>query len=453
MAGNESDLADPGSQREFLPAALALQQTPASPLGRRFLWLLLVLLLLGLLWSIFGKVDIVVSAPGRIVPSGRVKVVQAPESGALAAIYVTDGERVEAGQALFALDQTFADADALGIARKLEDHALQMSWRRSYEEWLEAGPEQEVVFAPASLHSQAGSRVSEARNLYTRHKLEVTAALQTLERQLAANEAERASLLAEQAKIRATLGVQLQRVGVFESLMERKFGARLQYLQLLQEQAELEKTLPVLEAKVRQLEQGAAGIQARMSATLNGKRKDNLLELARLGAEYAALQQEQRKARQRREKQVLLAPVAGTVHELAVHTVGAIVSPAQELLKIVPESAGLEVEALLRNRDIGFLREGQQAEVKVEAFNFTKYGLLDAKIVDIGNDAVQDKNMAWVFKVKLALVNEQLEVDGRMVGLSPGMAVTAEVVTGRRRLVEYFLSPLLRYTSESVRER
>ena len=177
------------------------------------------------------------------------------------------------------------------------------------------------------------------------------------------------------------------------------------------------------------------------------------MELARLDSERGALLQELRKANQHKTQLVLNAPVTGTVQELVTHTVGGVVSPAQKLMTIVPENAKVEVEALLQNKDIGFVNAGQQAEVKIETFNFTKYGLIDANILNVSNDAVEDQQLGWVFKMRLKLDQENIAVEDKLVRLTPGMSVTVEIKTGKRRLIEFFLSPLLRYKQESVRER
>jgi len=141
------------------------------------------------------------------------------------------------------------------------------------------------------------------------------------------------------------------------------------------------------------------------------------------------------------------------VQQLAIHTVGGVVTPAQELMKVVPEQAVVEVEALVQNKDIGFIHEGQIAEVKVDTFNFTKYGIIDAEVTSISQDAIADENLGWVFHMRVKLSKDHVDVENKSVRLSPGMSVTAEIKTGKRRLIEFFLSPLLRYKQESIRER
>ncbi|MEM8561042.1 MAG: HlyD family type I secretion periplasmic adaptor subunit [Pseudomonadota bacterium] len=440
------------TQRQFLPAALEIQDTPPSPAGHWLMWLLLSLFTIGVAWACLGKVDIVVTAPGRIVPSGQVKLVQAPQAGTISSILVKEGERVEQGQTLIRFDPTYAEADDQRIRAQLEDTQLQLVWREALENWLEVDRDnaQAAFEHPTSLPMMDAVR---AEALYTQHRDEITARLLSLSKELSANEAEQRSVNAEQERAEATLRVLDERVAAYKALVDRQYGAKVQYLEMLQQQTDLARSLPVLQSRSQQLQESASAIRAQKAATVSELRKQNLLELARLDSERSSLQQEAMKTHQLRQQQLLVAPVTGTVEALAVHTVGGVVSPAQELMKIVPAHATIEVEALLQNKDIGFIREGQTAQVKVDTFNFTKYGLIDAQVLDISNDAIEDQNLGWVFEMRLALEQTSIAVEDKLVKLSPGMAITAEVKTGKRRLIEFFLSPLLRYKQESVRER
>jgi hemolysin D len=439
------------TQRQFLPAALEVQETPPSPTGHWLLWLLLSLFIIGVLWACFGKVDIVVTAPGRIVPSGQVKQVQAPQAGTIAAILVGEGERVEVGQPLVRLDPTYADADDQRIRNQLDDVALQAYWREALEDWLAGGMDNTIGISPKTGLDPADQ--ARALALYRQHRHEMSARMLSLDKELAANQAEQATVRAERDRAQATLAILIERVAAYKALLDQQYGARVQYLEMLQQQTDLERSIPVLQSREHQLRESASAIIARREAAASELRKQNLMELARLDSERRTLAQDSRKAQQHQQQQLLSAPVTGTVQELAVHTVGGVVSPAQELMKIVPENATIEVEALLQNKDIGFIHEGQLAEVKVDTFNFTKYGLIDAEVVDISNDAVEDQQLGWVFKMRLTLDRDSIAVEEKLVKLSPGMAITAEIKTGKRRLIEFFLSPLLRYKQESVRER
>ena len=149
----------------------------------------------------------------------------------------------------------------------------------------------------------------------------------------------------------------------------------------------------------------------------------------------------------------LTAPVDGTVQQLAVHTVGGVVTPAQPLMVIVPKDNPIEVEAFVENKDIGFVNPGQAAVVKIETFPFTKYGTIDARVIQVSNDAVSDEKRGLIFPARVNLERATIQVENKTVNLSPGMAVTVEVKTSQRRVIEYFLSPLLQYKDESLRER
>jgi hemolysin D len=289
--------------------------------------------------------------------------------------------------------------------------------------------------------------------LYRLRRSGITANLRRQHKELAANRAEQQALQAESDRASATLAVLAQRVAAYKTLLDQQYGAKVQYLEMLQQQTELQHSIPVLASRRQQLIEAAAALTAQAQEAAGESRRQNLMELARLDSERRALQQEARKARQHQQQMLLSAPVTGTVQELAIHTVGAVVAPTQTLMKIVPEHAVIEVEALLQNKDVGFVSEGQRAEVKVDTFNFTKYGLIDAELVNISNDAVEDEQHGWVFKLRLKLDRDSIAVEDKLVKLSPGMAITAEIKTGKRHLIEFFLSPLLRYRQESVRER
>ncbi len=149
----------------------------------------------------------------------------------------------------------------------------------------------------------------------------------------------------------------------------------------------------------------------------------------------------------------LRSPVDGVVQQLSVHTVGGVVTPAETLMHVVPRTGPLEVRCRVLNKDIGFIRAGQVAEVKVEAFPFTKYGIIDGLVLHISKDAIPDEKLGLVYDARIVMAATQIFADSRMINLSPGMTVTAEIKTGKRKIIEYLLSPLMRYQDEALRER
>ncbi len=438
------------NNQSFLPGALEIQERPPSPVGRTLVWMLLGLFVLAIGWAVVGEVDIVVTAPGKVVPNGQVKTVQAPGEASIAAIHVVEGSLVKAGEPLMRLDPTFAEADDTRLALALSYNRLERVWREALERWLAGNS---TVNIEREDNSLPAIDLSRARSLFAGHRDEIANRLAGLDSDLASTLQEMLTVEAEEQRARASLAVIEERVAAYRQLLEKQYGARDQYLAILQEQVDLAESIPVLQSRRAQLAASAAALRAKHSGARAEPRKQNLMALATLDAERDSLLQERRKA-QLRERQLLLrAPATGTVQELAVHTVGGFVTPAQVMMKIVPHNAPIEVEALLGNRDVGFVNEGQPAEVKIDTFNFTRYGLISAQVIDISEDAIQDDQGNWVFKMRLALEQDSLLVDGKHLRLNPGMAIAAEVTTGKRRLIEFFLSPLLRYRQESLRER
>jgi len=456
--GNRGEIGDknlPTVQRQFLPLALEIQETPPSPMGRWLAWCLMALFTIGILWACFGKVDIVVTAPGRIIPSGHVKIIQPLETGTVKQIHVKDGDKVQAGQPLISLDPTYAEADNLRINQQIMDLSMQAVWRQALETWLASNRTSEKLVNLPELagHSKYEDKQQKAQQLYNQQRDEISARVQSFEKERDAAIAEQSMAKAELARTEQSLPILTERVAAYKYLHDKQYGAKVQYLQILQQQVEMEKSIPVLKSRQRQLEETVASYESKIDTLLLEQRKNNLLELERLTNDIASLQQDAIKSSQRQKQQILTAPVNGTVQQLAIHTVGGVVTPAQELMKVVPEQAIVEVEALIQNKDIGFIHNGQEAEVKVDTFNFTKYGVIDAEVTSISQDAIADENLGWVFQMRVQLSKDEISVENKSVRLSPGMSVTAEIKTGNRRLIEFFLSPLLRYKQESVRER
>lgn len=436
------------TQVDFFPAALEIQEKPPSPVGRWLLFLLLALFTISTAWAFTGEVDIVVTAPGRVIPVGKVKEVQAPETATVSKIHVYDGDTVSRGDLLISFATVYAAADQHNAAEQMQQAQTELGWRFLFDKWL-SGQSNEGAAAGGT----AAPREAAASPLLIEAKNEASASLESISRDILAIRAEQQGMAAEVTRAVASLDVLAQRVSAHEALLEKGFGARVRYLELLQQHTDLENSVPVLQFRVENLKETEHALAARYQSTLSAITKNNLMAIRALQGDVSKLERELEKTRHRRTQLTVRAPADGTIEELAVHTVGGVVTSGQNLMKLVPNHGAVEIEALIHNKDIGFLSQGQKAAIKVDTFNFTKYGLIDANVLDISNDATQDEKMGWVYKARLKLARDYIDIGERRVFLHPGMSVSAEVKTGKRRLIEFFLSPLLRYKQESVRER
>jgi hemolysin D len=454
----------------FLPAALEVVETPPSPIGRAIAVTIIALFCLALGWAAFGRIDIVASAPGKIIASGRTKIIQPFETGVVRAIHVRDGMRVKAGDVLIELDPTMNVAERNHLQSDLIAAQLDIARLRAA---LSEGDDPLSRLEPPA--GASPMQVAMQRQFLTHQITEHRAKVAALDRQRAQKEAERATIGATIHKLEQTIPVIQQRVDIRGALYNREYGSKLQYLETLQLLLEQQQELQVQKSKYQEAEAAVAAITEQRAQAVAEFRRTLFDELNKAEAKAGGTAQDVAKAEQRMKLQTLAAPVDGVVQQLAIHTVGGVVTPAQSLLVLVPVESHLEIEAMVSNRDIGFVRAGQDAEIKVDTFPFTRYGLLHGKVLSVSQDAItrdkpQDKSnekslgaadastsepkgQELAYAARISLDRTQMQVEDTLVNLSFGMAVTAEIKTGSRTVLSYLLSPILRYKQESLRER
>lgn len=435
---------------QFLPAALEVQQTPPSPMGRAITWCLLALVAIGILWAFVGQVNIVASAEGKITPSSQVKQIQPLEKGVIKAIYVEEGQGVKKGDPLIELEQTLTEADQKRLAQELVSTRQERIRLQTLQRWFENNrPDDQVEWLTSATPLQHKIQQQQLEQTWYQYR----AQLHALQSAYDTRQAEWQQSQALITKYQQTLPLIEKRAQALKTLMEKQASSEMEWLEIealrIQQAQDLEAekaNAKKLQSAIKEVEQQAKVLQAQTQA-------ENLAAITQVQRQLANLIEEFNKAQDINAKQILYAPVDGTVKQLATFTIGGVVTPAQVLLEIVPEDEVLVVEAWLPNKDIGFVQEGQEAEIKVHTFPFTKYGIIDATITHVTNDAIADENLGLVYKMKLVMAKKTLWVDTKEVDLLPGMAVTAEIKTGHRRIIEFISAPLLRYKSESVRER
>lgn len=439
---------------EFLPAALEIMERPPSPTVRIFSIAIMLFVVLAIAWSWFGQVDVVAVAQGRIVPSGRTKTVQPMEIGVVRAIHVQDGQTVKAGDLLVELDPTgvTADRDRLGaewLSARTEVARLRAALTVTGDPLAAFAPPADAPAALTRMHAQLlASQIAEQR-----------AKLAAADRELARKEADRAAVNQAITKLTITLPLIRERADALRTLSAQGTTSRFQFLALQQDLVEHEQELLVQKTRLTESEAAIAAVTEQRRQTEAEFARALYTQLADAERRAADSEQNLAKAEQRVGLQRLTAPVNGTVQQLAIHTVGGVVTPAQPLMVIVPEDSQLEVEASILNRDIGFVQAGQPAAIKVDTFSFTKYGLIPGHVASVSGDVVQQKEdetakqQGPVYAARVALEKTSLDVDGRNTPLSPGMAVTVEIKTSQRRIIDYLLSPISRRGQEAFHER
>ena len=453
----------------FLPAALEIAETPPSPVGRAIGATIILLFCVAVTWAWAGTIDIVAATTGKIVPSGRTKVIQPFETGVVRSIRVQDGQAVKAGDVLIELDPTVNAAERDHLHNDLLAEQLNIARLHAA---LAGADDPTAAFHPPA--GAGAALISAQRQLLLNQVTEHRARIASLARQQAQKEAEQGTIVATIHKLEATIPVIQQRVDIRKTLMDKELGSKLTYFEIFQLLVEQQEDLGVRKSHLREAEAAAAAIRETRGQAEAEYRRTLSDELAKAEQKASGLAQDLIKAEQKTKLQLLTSPVDGVVQQLAIHTVGGVVTSAQALLAVVPSDSRLEIEAMISNRDIGFVHAGQEAEIKIDTFSFTRYGLLRGTVLTVSQDAVirdrrqdraddralgtqndtsEPKGQELNYSARISLDRTRMQIDDRVVDLSPGMAATVEIKTGSRTILSYLLSPLLRYRQEALHER
>ncbi len=473
------------TENEFLPAALEILETPASPIRTAFIWFIAVVVAAALLWSYLGTFDIVSTAQGKIQPTGRVKVIQSIEVGKVRSIPVTNGSRVKAGDTVVQLDDTELRSDEEAISVNLQAYRGEMVRRKAVltvvEQWQQEGiwtSDKQIPGAPLAFVSDTPASIRDREQSIFRADLsQLAASLTNIVAQHTQQQATVARLqqtMTAQQRLVDTLN---ERVAIRATLVDQDAGSKAGVIDAKETSQKEEATLAEETGLLEEAKASLAVTNSDGEKTLRTFIADNVEKAGEASRQADELERQLIKARKRRESMTITTPIDGTVQASSINTVGQVVTTGVELMRIVPDSSMLEVEAYIPNSDIGFVSVGQPAVVKVEAFPFTRYGVIRGHVTAVARDAIPEPDanqlegdptkqlqstvpttnvqrvQNLVFPVTVKLDASTMSIDGSLVPLSAGMAATAEIKTGKRRILEYLFSPIIEVTSQSMQER
>ena len=430
---------------DFYPPATEILEKPPSPAGRLLVWVIVSLFVLALGWSFIGEIDEVVVAQGKVIPVGYTKILQAEDKGIVKNILVKNGQHVQQGEVLLELDPTYSESDLQTLKKNIAFYELNM-------ERINAELNNQPFVVNANIQADDKDR-NQQLSLYRSRQQEKRAKLDYYNAQInqkqdavkvayaALSKNEQQYLLAK-AKEEST-----------QKLWDENAIAYFQVLDYRGQRIEYEQNINMIRAQLNAAETDVkAGLQqkAQFEAEWNRQLQEEMLNCRK---ECQELKQAERKADLKNRLIVIKSPVDGVVHQLEIHTLGAVVQAAEPLLSIVPEGTPMEIEAWMENKDVGFVHLQQEVEVKVEAFNFQKFGVLQGKVREISADSIEDKQRGQIYRVMISLDTEKLYMDKKELPIYPGMNVSAEIKTRKKRIIDFFLEPFQTYKSEALRER
>lgn len=447
------DMLDPPQRQEqelaFLPAHLELTDSPVSPVPRWSMRIIVALFLVAMLWACVGQLDVVAVANGKTLVGGRTKVIQPLETAVVKAIYVKDGQHVKAGQVLIELDATSASADYQKADEALDVANLAAARYQSLLVALQAGQLPQLGKVEGVTETQRLAEETLAVGQWQAFQAKREALNATLQQR----EAELNTTRQQVAKLEATVKIAQDREKDYQGLLADNYISKHAYLEKEQNRIEQQGDLATQRSRLREISAAIANQQKELNALTANFKSDALDKLRAAQDQITQSGEDTKKTGQRKALTRLTAPVTGTVQQLAIHTVGGVVKEAEALMAIVPDNETLEVEAQVENKDIGFVKPGQSATIKIESFPYTRYGYLQGTVESVSHDAMQDEKKGLIYQARVKLKQTHLDIDGTRVNLTSGMVVSTEIKTGKRRVISYFLSPLQEYASEGLRER
>lgn len=437
------------TEAEFLPAALALQESPPSPMPRIGGWTLSIMMVFGVIYSIAAKVDIVVVGDGIIIENSRSRSISAVATSKLLGFRVSEGDTVHKGQIIADLDTVYALAEVNRVVQELENAKLEViksSWLlRAIDSGYTAIPQR---CCDISVEQWTGYSVlmRGALNAYQND----------LKRRDAIISLKNSELLTAQEvykQMNDVLSISRVRDSDYQKLEGQGVVSKHDALSRRQDLTEREGGLRAQVSRIQEMQNSIDLQRAERNGAVSEYRKLLLENMNLNRVKLDLLEQELIKVKALLQASHLISPVDGVIQQLSSHLVGGVVLSGSPIFVVVPLRRELIVETKILNKDVGFLRSGMDANLKLVAFPYTKYGTISAKLIRVSSDAISDQKLGLVYSVQALPKVDSIKADHYYVHLSPGLEVSLEVKTGERRLIEYFLSPLVQKTTESFRER
>jgi len=463
------------SDQEFLPAAISILETPPSPVHIAMLRVICALVALAIAWMYFGHIDILAIAQGKVQPSGRVKTIQPLEPGRVTLINVRNGQHVTVGETLVELDPAEAIADERSSstsyfafrAESLRRKASLASISRLSSEQI---PKIEWPdFIPQNIRDRENRVLIGDLD-------QIKSAVQSFDAQINQKERELTRLENQIHSQEMLIDTLKQRVNMRKALFARGSTSKAAVIDSMESLQTQETTLAGQRGQLEETRAAIIVLQKDRKKTIDTFVAENQQKLSESERQADELEQKTVKAHVKTGHMTLTAPISGIVLGLTITTKNQVLQSGEEIMRIVPDDTSLEIEAYVENKDIGFVKVGQEAIIKVESFPFTRFGTIDGVVTHVSHDAIPEpdattaegmpakskkdtflggaqRTQNLVFQVLLKTNQDYMPVEGVKIPLNSGMAVTAEIKTGKRRIIEYIFSPLVEVASRAMKER
>lgn len=425
---------------EFKPVLSEIEDSPVSPLGRCTFWVIVSIMIVTVLWLTIGKVDIVVSARGLIIPDGEAKIIQPLDTGVISKILVKEGDFVKEGQPLMEIDPATTEPELESVQKNLEDTLLEIKRLNATTDGVEFDTTNEVSETALIQQNLYNASISALKNKVEAKRID-----------LSKNEDELNASKAELDAKKQILGSAMDKEQRMKNVLD--VIAYDDYQNIINEIKTLSTEVTKLNYKIKELTSQRVQIQKEINAIEDEFKANNLEKLADKTKAANELKSNADQIIFRNTKQTITSPCDGYVDKLFIHTIGGVVTPAQELFAVTPVNTPLLIKATVLNQDIGFVKEGMNVSVKIDTFNFQKYGMIEGEVKTVSKNSIQDEKLGPVYEVYITPLTHTLKVEGNDENIRTGMSLTAEINVGKRRIIEFFIYPLIKYLDEGMSVR
>ena len=424
---------------EFHPLNVEIEDRPINPLGRAILWIIISIITFGILWLFFAKIDVVVSARGQVIPTGEIKILQPIETGVISKINIKEGDYIKKGQVLMQIDPSVTQT-SLDVKEK--DFLIFDFQIKRIEALLLSKP---LILDSTSFEAK------EQEKLYQIQKSSYEEGIARYDMKLFQVQAQYQSSLSEKSRLKMLLDKNSQRAKNLETVLD--IIAKKDYEELQKEILNLKEQINMASYKVEEANKKIIETKEEKNSFISQFKDTKYQELQTIQKEARNLQSEINAIKFQNQKQSIVSPTDGYVAKLMINTIGGVVSPAEKLISIVPKDSPLIVKVNVLNQDIGFVKKDMNSKIKIDTFSFQKYGFFEGKIINVGNFSIDDEKLGPVYEVKIEPNGKTLNVEGRERYLEAGMSVTAEIKVGKRRVIEFFIYPIIQYLDEGLSVR
>ena len=430
----------------FLPAHLSILKTPPSYLAFTMAISISVGIFIAIAWSYFGKLDVQATTQGKLIVSGRTQTIQAFELSRLQQIHVEDGQQVKQGDPLLSVKVLGVDQDIVSLHYQKNFHASEEMIHHALlnQQQIETSPR----YPQLSLTEQVQAKLS-----YQTIKKEYETLLNEIANEVQLNRVNYKARERELKDINILMHNIKKRLDAHTALNQKQLISQKEFLEQERELLLARKEKTAKQSELSILNSQHHALREKQNRINTQKHQEWYEKYQQAKFKFVSLEQELIKNQERNQLEIIRAPVDGTVQQIAIYTLGAVLQPAQQLMVIVPNNHVQLAEVKILNKDIGFIQEGLKADVKIDAFPYTRYGTIEGELLSISRDSTQDENLGLVYLAQIGLSNKQLLVEGEHIELTPGLSIVAEIKTDKRRLIDYLLSPINEYTSTAMREK